>query len=156
MRQKIGIVFGNAETTTGGNALKFYASVRLDIRRSNAIKDKELTIGNRTKIKVVKNKMAPPFKAIEVDVMYGEGISKTSELIDLGVCAGVVDKSGTWYAYKSEKMGQGKESAKQYLRENPEKAKEIEQAIRSHAGIIVETMLVPPVGSFEDDAEEKD
>jgi recombination protein RecA len=156
MRQKIGIVFGNSETTTGGNALKFYASVRLDIRRSSAIKDKELTIGNRTKIKVVKNKMAPPFKAIEVDVMYGEGISKTGELIDLGVCAGVIDKSGTWYAYKSEKMGQGKESAKQYLKENPEKAKEIEQAIRAHAGVITETMLVQPIGSFEGEEEEKE
>lgn len=141
IRQKIGVMFGNPETTTGGNALKFYASVRLDIRRIGSIKDREAVIGNQTRIKVVKNKMAPPFKVIEVDVMYGEGISKTGELIDLGICAGIIDKSGSWYAYGAEKMGQGKEAAKQYLRDNPQKAAEIEKAIRAHAGLITENML---------------
>jgi recombination protein RecA len=142
MRQKIGITFGNAETTTGGNALKFYTSIRLDIRRIGAIKDKDKVIGNQTRIKVVKNKLAPPFKVIEVDVMYGEGISKPGELIDLGVCAQVVEKSGSWYSLNSEKMGQGKEAAKQYLREHPEKAVEIEKLIRAHAGLVSENMLV--------------
>jgi recombination protein RecA len=142
MRQKIGVMFGNPETTTGGNALKFYASVRLDIRRIGAIKDKEILIGNQTKIKVVKNKMAPPFKVIEVDVMYGEGISKTGELIDLGICAGIVEKAGSWYSIGSEKMGQGKEAAKLFLKNNPEKAEELEKSIRTHAGLIAENMLV--------------
>ncbi|GHS94345.1 protein RecA [Alphaproteobacteria bacterium] len=141
IRQKIGLVFGNPETTTGGNALKFYASVRLDIRRIGAIKDKETVLGSQTRIKVVKNKMAPPFKVIEVDILYGEGISKMSELIDLGICTGLVEKSGSWYAYKNEKMGQGKEAAKQYLRENSQKAKELEQAIRARSGTLVESML---------------
>lgn len=145
IRQKIGVMFGNPETTTGGNALKFYASVRLDIRRIGTIKDRETVIGNQTRIKVVKNKMAPPFKVIEVDIMYGEGISKTGELIDLGICAGIIDKSGSWYAYGAEKMGQGKEAAKQYLRDNPSKAGEIEQAIRAHAGLITESMLTGAV-----------
>lgn len=141
IRQKIGVMFGNPETTTGGSALKFYASLRLDIRRIGSIKDKELAIGNQTRIKVVKNKLAPPFKVIEVDIMYGEGISKTGELIDLGICAGIIDKSGSWYSYGSDKMGQGKEAAKQYLRDNPSKAIDIEQAIRTHAGLITENML---------------
>lgn len=142
IRQKIGITFGNAETTTGGNALKFYTSIRLDIRRIGGIKDKDRVIGNQTRIKVVKNKMAPPFRVIEVDVMYGEGISKPGELIDLGVCAQVVDKSGSWYSFNSEKMGQGKEAAKQFLREHPDKAEEIEKLIRAHAGLVSENMLV--------------
>lgn len=146
IRQKIGVVFGNPETTTGGNALKFYASVRLDIRRIGTIKDKDLVIGNQTRIKVVKNKMAPPFKVIEVDIMYGEGISKPAELIDLGICAGVVDKSGSWYSIGAEKIGQGKEAAKQYLRDHSEKATELEKAIRTHAGLITENMLT---GSLE-------
>jgi recombination protein RecA len=142
IRQKIGVMFGNPETTTGGNALKFYSSVRLDIRRFGAIKDKDALIGNQTRIKVVKNKMAPPFKVIEVDIMYGKGISKTGELVDLGVCAGVIEKSGSWYSYKGEKVGQGKETAKDYLQKNPEKAAEIETAIRAQAGLIAESMLV--------------
>jgi recombination protein RecA len=142
IRQKIGVMFGNPETTTGGNALKFYASVRIDIRRIGGIKDKERIIGNQTRIKVVKNKMAPPFKVIEVDIMYGEGVSKTGELIDLGIYAGVVEKSGSWYSFGQDKMGQGKESAKQYLRSNPSKAIEIENAIRSYAGLITENMLM--------------
>lgn len=146
IRQKIGVMFGNPETTTGGNALKFYASVRLDIRRIGTIKDKDLVIGNQTRIKVVKNKMAPPFKVIEVDIMYGEGISKTGELIDLGICAGIVDKAGSWYSVGAEKIGQGKEAAKQYLRDHPDKAAEIEKAIRAHAGLITENMLT---GSLE-------
>lgn len=150
IRQKIGIMFGSPETTTGGNALKFYASVRLDIRRIGAIKDKDLVIGNQTKIKVVKNKVSPPFKAIEVDIMYGEGISKTSELIDLGVCAGIVDKAGSWYSYNNEKMGQGKESAKEFLKNNKDKAIEIENAIRAKAGLIAENMLTGPTDSDED------
>lgn len=142
IRQKIGIMFGNPETTTGGNALKFYASVRLDIRRIGAIKDKDNIIGNQTKIKVVKNKMAPPFKVIEVDIMYGEGISKTGELIDLGVISGIVGKAGAWYSYGKDKIGQGKEAAKDYLKNNAGKAKEIEEAIRAHAGLIAQNMLV--------------
>jgi recombination protein RecA len=147
IRQKIGVVFGNPETTTGGNALKFYASIRLDIRRIGGIKDKEHITGNQTRIKVVKNKLAPPFKVIEVDIMYGEGISKQGELIDLGICAKVVDKSGSWYSFNSEKMGQGKEAAKQYLRNNPDKAAEVEQAIRAHAGLVTENMLTGTSGS---------
>jgi recombination protein RecA len=152
MRQKIGITFGNAETTTGGNALKFYTSIRLDIRRIGAIKDKDRVIGNQTRIKVVKNKLAPPFKVIEVDIMYGEGISKPGELIDLGVCAQVVDKSGSWYSFNSDKMGQGKEAAKQYLRDNPDKAAEVEKLIRAHAGLVSENMLV---GGNEGKAEDE-
>jgi recombination protein RecA len=151
IRQKIGVMFGNPETTTGGNALKFYSSVRLDIRRIGAIKDKDALIGNQTKIKVVKNKMAPPFKVIEVDIMYGKGISKTGELLDLGVCAGVIEKSGSWYSYKSEKVGQGKETAKEFLKNNPEKAADIETAIRSQAGLIAESMLVGNIDENKDD-----
>lgn len=153
IRQKIGVMFGNPETTTGGNALKFYASVRLDIRRIGAIKDKDNMIGNQTKIKVVKNKMAPPFKVIEVDIMYGEGISKTSELIDLGICAGLVEKSGSWYAYNGEKMGQGKEAAKAYLKREPTKMIELEQAIRAHAGLITESMLTGGLSISPDEQE---
>ena len=141
IRLKIGVMFGNPETTTGGNALKFYASVRLDIRRIGAIKDKELVVGNQTKVKVVKNKMAPPFRVVEFDIMYGEGVSKMGEIIDLGVQAGVVDKSGAWFSYDGTRIGQGRENAKQYLRDNPEVAAAIESKIRANAGLVSEAML---------------
>ena len=136
IRMKIGVMFGNPETTTGGNALKFYASVRLDIRRTGSIKDKEEVVGNSTKVKVVKNKVAPPFRQVEFDIMYGEGISKTGELIDLGVKAGFVEKSGSWFSYDSQRIGQGKENAKQFLKDNPKMADEIEKKIRDNASII--------------------
>ena len=135
IRSKIGVMFGSPETTTGGNALKFYASVRLDVRRIGAVKDSEETVGNQTRVKVVKNKVAPPFRVVEFDIMYGEGVSKTGELIDLGVKAGVVEKSGSWFSYKSQRIGQGRENAKQYLRDHPEMAAEIEQTIRAEAGV---------------------
>jgi len=141
IRLKIGVMFGNPETTTGGNALKFYASVRLDIRRIGAIKDRETVVGNQTRVKVVKNKMAPPFRVVEFDIMYGEGISKVGELIDLGVQAGVVEKSGAWFAYDGQRVGQGRENAKQFLRENPEIANAIENKIRSNAGLVNEAMI---------------
>ena len=143
IRQKIGVMFGNPETTTGGNALKFYASVRLDIRRIGAIKDKEAVIGNQTRVKVVKNKVAPPFRQVEFDIMYGLGISKIGELIDLGVQAGIVEKSGAWYNYGEVRLGQGKENAKQFLVENTKTAEEIEQKIRSNSKI-TESMLTTP------------
>ena len=136
IRMKIGVMFGNPETTSGGNALKFYSSVRMDIRRIGAIKDKEQIIGNSTRVKVVKNKVSPPFKVVEFDLMYGKGISKVGELIDLGAKAGVVEKSGAWYAYKGEKIGQGRENAKIYLEQNPKVAAEIEMSIRTKAGLI--------------------
>jgi recombination protein RecA len=135
IRQKIGVMFGNPETTTGGNALKFYASVRLDIRRIGAIKDRDEVVGNTTRVKVVKNKVAPPFKQVEFDIMYGEGISKTGELIDLGVKAGVVEKSGAWFSYGDERIGQGRENAKQFLKEHPQVALEIEDRIRASHGL---------------------
>jgi recombination protein RecA len=135
IRSKIGVMFGSPETTTGGNALKFYASVRLDVRRIGAVKDRDETVGNQTRVKVVKNKVAPPFRVVDFDIMYGEGISKMGELIDLGVRAGVVDKSGSWFSYKSQRIGQGRENAKTFLREHPEIAGEIEQTIRSQAGV---------------------
>jgi recombination protein RecA len=141
IRMKIGVMFGNPETTTGGNALKFYASVRLDIRRIGAIKERESITGNQTRVKVVKNKMAPPFKVIEFDIMYGEGISKRGELIDLGVRAGVVEKSGSWFSYGSNRIGQGRENAKNYLKENPDVADAIEHAIRGNAGLVADQML---------------
>ena len=141
IRQKIGIMFGNPETTTGGNALKFYASVRLDIRRVGAIKDKDNVIGNQTRIKVVKNKMAPPFKVIDFDIMYGEGISKTGELIDLGVQAGVIDKAGSWYSYGSQRIGQGREATRQFLKDNPDIMEKIELQIKKNAGIVAEAMI---------------
>jgi recombination protein RecA len=141
IRLKIGVMFGNPETTTGGNALKFYASVRLDIRRIGAIKDREDVVGNQTRVKVVKNKVAAPFRTIEFDIMYGEGISKMGELLDLGVAAGIVDKSGAWISYKGQRIGQGRENAKTFLRENPELAGEIESAIRQNAGLVGEQML---------------
>ena len=136
IRMKIGIMFGNPETTSGGNALKFYSSVRMDIRRIGAIKDKEQIIGNSTRVKVVKNKVSPPFKVVEFDLMYGKGISKSGELIDLGSKADIVEKSGAWYAYKGEKIGQGRENAKIYLEKNPKISAEIEMAIRTKAGLI--------------------
>jgi recombination protein RecA len=142
IRLKIGVMFGNPETTSGGNALKFYASVRLDIRRIGAIKDKEQITGNQTRVKVVKNKMAPPFKVVEFDIMYGEGISKRGELIDLGVQAGVVEKSGSWFSYEGQRIGQGRENAKQFLKENPAVGDAIEQQIRSNAGLVAEAMLL--------------
>ena len=126
IRMKIGVMFGSPETTTGGNALKFYASVRLDIRRIGSIKERDEVVGNQTRVKVVKNKLAPPFKQVEFDIMYGEGISKTGELVDLGVKAGVVEKSGAWFSYNSQRLGQGRENAKLFLRDNPDTAREIE------------------------------
>jgi recombination protein RecA len=136
IRMKIGVMFGSPETTSGGNALKFYASVRLDIRRIGAIKEREEVVGNQTRVKVVKNKVAPPFKTIEFDIMYGEGISKTGELVDLGVKAGIVEKSGAWFSFDSERIGQGRENAKAYLKEHPETAQRIERAIRQNAGLV--------------------
>lgn len=151
IRMKIGVMFGNPETTTGGNALKFYASVRLDIRRIGAVKDREDIVGNQTRVKVVKNKVAPPFKVVEFDIMYGEGISKTGEILDLGVKAGLVEKSGSWFSYNSTRIGQGRENAKQFLRDNPTVAEEIENAIRANAGLIAEDMIGSPVGEDEGD-----
>jgi recombination protein RecA len=142
IRMKIGVMFGSPETTTGGNALKFYASVRLDIRRIGAIKDRDEVVGNQTRVKVVKNKLAPPFKQIEFDIMYGEGVSKMGELIDLGVKAGIVEKSGAWFSYDSQRLGQGRENAKQFLRDNSELADVIEHSIRESAGLISERILV--------------
>ena len=141
LRMKIGVMFGSPETTTGGNALKFYASVRLDIRRIGAIKDKEEIIGNQTRVKVVKNKVAPPFKVVEFDIMYGEGISKLGELVDLGVKAEIIDKSGSWFAYNDHKIGQGRDNVKTYLKENPNIAKEIETRILENAGIVEKAMM---------------
>jgi recombination protein RecA len=144
IRMKIGVMFGSPETTTGGNALKFYASVRLDIRRIGQIKDKDTVVGNQTRVKVVKNKVAPPFRMVEFDIMYGEGISKTGELIDLGVNAGIVEKSGAWFSYEGTRIGQGRENSKRFLTENPDVAQKIESAIRSNAGILSSTMLDGP------------
>jgi len=152
IRMKIGVMFGNPETTTGGNALKFYASVRLDIRRIGQIKDKEEVVGNQTRVKVVKNKVAPPFKVIEFDIMYGEGVSKTGELLDLGVKAGIVEKSGSWFSHNSERIGQGRENAKTFLRENPQVAAQIENQIRVNAGLLANAMAVAP--GDDDDADE--
>jgi len=141
LRMKIGVMFGNPETTPGGNALKFYASVRLDIRRIGAIKDRDNIVGNQTKVKVVKNKLAPPFKVVEFDIMYGEGISKTGELLDLGVQAGIVEKSGAWFSFDGQRVGQGRENAKTFLREHPEVAAVIETKIRENAGLVATEML---------------
>jgi recombination protein RecA len=135
------VMFGSPETTTGGNALKFYASVRLDIRRIGAVKDREEVVGNQTRIKVVKNKMAPPFKEVVFDIMYGEGISKTGELVDLGVKAGIVEKSGSWFSYNSQRLGQGRDNAKIFLRDNPAVADEIEALLRQSSGLIAEKLL---------------
>jgi recombination protein RecA len=154
IRMKIGVMYGSPETTTGGNALKFYASVRLDIRRIGAIKDREEVVGNQTRVKVVKNKVAPPFKQVEFDIMYGEGISKNGELIDLGVKAGVVEKSGAWFSYDSQRLGQGRENAKGYLKANPELADRIEKSIRENAGLIAERILdnIDPAETEADNA----
>ena len=141
IRMKIGVMFGNPETTTGGNALKFYSSVRLDIRRIGQIKERDEVVGNQTRVKVVKNKVAPPFKQVEFDIMYGEGISKTGELIDLGVKANIVEKSGSWYTYDSQRIGQGRENAKGYLRDNPQAAAALEREIRANAGLIAARIL---------------
>jgi recombination protein RecA len=149
IRMKIGVMFGNPETTTGGNALKFYASVRLDIRRIGSIKDKETVVGNQTRVKVVKNKVAPPFRVVEFDVMYGEGISKTGELIDLGVAASVVEKSGAWFSYNGQRIGQGRENAKAFLKENQQIANEIEQKIRANAGLVAGAMMDKGGGTEE-------
>jgi recombination protein RecA len=154
IRMKIGIMFGNPETTTGGNALKFYASVRLDIRRIGAIKEKDEVVGNQTRVKVVKNKLAPPFKMVEFDIMYGEGVSKMGELIDLGVKGNVVEKSGTWFSYKGQRIGQGRENAKGFLKEHPEVAADIERAIRENAGILSDALMAEPGGESDADAAE--
>ena len=153
IRMKIGVMYGSPETTSGGNALKFYASVRLDIRRIGAIKDRDEIVGNQTRVKVVKNKVASPFKVVEFDIMYGQGISKTGELVDLGVKAGIVEKSGSWYSYNSTHIGQGRENAKQFLLENSEIADEIERAVRANAGLIAEALDGQPVAD-DDDAEQ--
>ena len=146
IRIKIGVMFGNPETTTGGNALKFYSSIRLEIRRIGAIKDRDEVIGNQTRVKVVKNKLAPPFKMVEFDIIYGEGISKLGEILDLGVTGGIVEKSGSWFSYNSERIGQGRENAKTYLRDNPEAAAQIEALIRQNAGLIGDEMLIGSPG----------
>ena len=153
IRMKIGVMYGSPETTSGGNALKFYASVRLDIRRIGAIKDRDQVVGNQTRVKVVKNKVAPPFKQVEFDIMYGEGISKMGELVDLGVRAGVVEKSGAWFSHDSVRLGQGRENAKTYLKANPEVADKIERAIRENAGLIAERIL-DNAGPGDEDAAE--
>ena len=144
IRLKIGVMFGNPETTTGGNALKFYASVRMEIRRIGQIKDREEVVGNQTRVKVVKNKLAPPFRQVEFDIMYGEGISKIGELIDLGVKAGVVEKSGAWFSYDSVRIGQGRENAKQFLRDHKDMAESLEKKVREQAGVVTNMMLAPP------------
>ena len=151
VRMKIGVMYGNPETTTGGNALKFYASVRLDIRRTGQIKDRDDIVGNATKVKVVKNKVAPPFKQVEFDIMYGEGISKIGELLDIGVKAGLVEKSGAWFSYDSVRIGQGRENAKTYLKEHPELADRLEKAIRGKTEEVAEGMMTGP--DAEDDGE---
>ena len=154
IRLKIGVMFGSPETTTGGNALKFYASVRLDIRRIGAIKDRDEVVGNQTRVKVVKNKMAPPFRVVEFDIMYGEGISKMGEVLDLGVNAGIVEKSGAWFSYDGQRVGQGRENAKTFLREHPEMAQAIERAIRQNAGLVADNMLDPNGAGDEGDDDE--
>ena len=153
IRMKIGVMYGSPETTTGGHALKFYASVRLDIRRIGAIKDREEVVGNQTRVKVVKNKLAPPFKQVEFDIMYGEGVSKMGEILDLGVKAGLVEKSGAWFSYDSQRLGQGRENAKAFLKANPDIAAKIETAIRQNAGLIAERILAGEEGENEDAAE---
>jgi len=154
IRMKIGVMYGSPETTTGGNALKFYASVRLDIRRIGQIKERDEVIGNQTRVKVVKNKVAPPFRQVEFDIIYGEGISKTGELIDLGVKANVVEKSGSWFSYGSQRIGQGRENARKFLKDNPAAAMEIEDAIRKNAGIISENLLALEPGDDNSDGED--
>jgi recombination protein RecA len=152
IRMKIGVMYGSPETTSGGNALKFYASVRLDIRRIGVIKERDEVVGNQTRVKVVKNKLAPPFKQVEFDIMYGEGVSKMGEVLDLGVKAGVVEKSGAWFSYDSQRIGQGRENAKAFLKQNPDIAARVEAAIRQNAGLIVEQILADPEGGEDDEA----
>jgi recombination protein RecA len=152
LRMKIGVMYGNPETTTGGNALKFYASVRLDIRRTGQIKDREDIIGNATRVKVVKNKVAPPFKQVEFDIMYGEGISKIGEILDLGVKAGLVEKAGAWFSYDSVRIGQGRENAKTFLKENDELRERLERAIRARTEKVAEEMMTGP--DAEDDGDD--
>ena len=152
IRLKIGVMFGNPETTTGGNALKFYASIRMEIRRIGQIKDREEVVGNQTRVKVVKNKLAPPFRQVEFDIMYGEGISKVGELVDLGVKAGVVEKSGAWFSSDSTRIGQGRENAKQFLRDHKEMADSIEKKVREQSGVVANSMLAPPEDGDEAEA----
>jgi len=152
IRLKIGVMFGNPETTTGGNALKFYASIRLEIRRIGQIKDREEVVGNQTRVKVVKNKLAPPFRQVEFDIMYGEGVSKVGELIDLGVKANVVEKSGAWFSYDSTRIGQGRENAKQFLRDHKDMAEAIEKKVREQSGVVANSMLAPPEEGDEAEA----
>ncbi len=154
IRMKIGVMYGSPETTTGGNALKFYASVRLDIRRIGTIKERDEVVGNQTRVKVVKNKLAPPFKQVEFDIMYGEGVSKLGEIIDLGVKAGIVEKSGAWFSYDSQRIGQGRENAKTFLRNNPDIAAKIETAIRQNSGLIAEKILAGEETKDDEEAEE--
>src|SRR6188508_3217571 len=154
IRMKIGVMYGSPETTTGGNALKFYASVRLDIRRIGAIKERDEVVGNQTRVKVVKNKLAPPFKQVEFDIMYGEGVSKMGEILDLGVKAGIVEKSGAWFSYDSQRLGQGRENAKQFLKENPDIANKIEAAVRQNAGLIAEAIMAGETGDKDSDDDE--
>ena len=152
IRMKNGVMYGSPETTSGGNALKFYASVRLDIRRIGAIKERHEVVGNQTRVKVVKNKLAPPFKLVEFDIMYGAGVSKTGELIDLGVKAGVVEKSGAWFSYDSQRIGQGRENAKQFLKDNPDMAAKIEAQVRQNSGVVAEAIMAE---KENDDGEDK-
>ena len=154
IRMKIGVMFGNPETTTGGNALKFYSSVRLDIRRIGQIKERDDVVGNQTRVKVVKNKVAPPFKQVEFDIMYGEGISRTGEIVDLGVKAGIVEKSGAWFSFDGQRIGQGRENTKNFLKENPQIAAAIEKTVRQNAGLIVDAMLAEPEGDEAAEATE--
>ena len=153
IRMKIGVMYGSPETTTGGNALKFYSSVRLDIRRIGAIKERDEVIGNQTRVKVVKNKLAPPFRQVEFDIMYGEGISKTGELLDLGVKSGIVEKAGAWFSFDSTRLGQGRENSRQYLKDNPEVAAVIEKGVRESAGLLSEALLAGPE---DDDSSSED
>lgn len=156
IRMKIGVMFGSPETTTGGNALKFYSSVRLDIRRIGSIKDRDIVIGNQTRVKVVKNKMAPPFRQVEFDIMYGQGISKTGEIIDIGVANGFVEKAGAWFSAEGERIGQGRENAKQYLLDHPEMMKALENKIRQNAGLVAEAMLVGAETEIDDAANDEE
>jgi recombination protein RecA len=151
IRMKIGVMYGSPETTTGGNALKFYASVRLDIRRTGSIKLRDEIVGNNVRVKVVKNKVAPPFREVEFDIMYGEGISKIGEIIDLGVKAGVVEKSGSWFSYNSTRIGQGRENVREFLKQNPDMADEIEKAVRGNAVVIADELLGAPSPEDEED-----
>ncbi|MAF68415.1 MAG: recombinase RecA [Micavibrio sp.] len=155
IRMKIGVMFGSPETTTGGNALKFYSSVRLDIRRIGSIKDRDEVVGNQTRVKVVKNKTAPPFRVIEFDIMYGEGISKLGELLDLGVQGGFVEKSGSWFSYGDQRIGQGRENAKTFMKENPEIANELESKIRANAGLVADAMLTGATAEAENETSSK-